>query len=114
MNRSDYLGELELVVLLALGRVGDDAYGMNVYDEIVAVTGREITAPTVYVTLSRLEKKGYVRSRLGRPTPERGGRAKRFFEVTPGGRDALERSREMLDRLWGTASPLKPSTERSA
>lgn len=114
MKRSDYLGELELVVLLALDRVADDAYGMAVYDEIVTVTGREISAPTVYVTLSRLEKKGHVRSRLGRPTAERGGRAKRFFAITGSGRKALDRSREMLERLWGAPSPTRPPVEGTA
>ena len=103
-----YLGELELVVLLALHRLPGPAYGMAVYDELVQTTGRDLTAPTVYITLSRLEKKGYVQSRIGEPAPHRGGRAKRFFEVTLEGERAMRRSREMLERLWGERVPQRP------
>lgn len=103
MPRATYLGELELVVLLALDRLDDDAYGMSVYDEIIRVTGRELSAPTVYVTLTRLAKKHYVSARTGASTAVRGGRAKRYFAMTRDGRDALARSRRMLERLWTPA-----------
>lgn len=103
MPRAAYLGELELTVLLTLDRLGTDAYGMAVYDEIVRVTGREISAPTVYITLARLEKKGYARARVGAPTAERGGRARRFYRITKAGRSALTRSKRMLSQLWEPA-----------
>ncbi len=100
MSKGDYLGEFELVVLLALARLGNDAYGVSIYEEIQRITGRDASVPAVYVTLTRLEKKGLVSSRVGEPTGERGGRAKKFFQVEPAGADALKRSRDMLDRLW--------------
>lgn len=107
--RTPYLGELELVVLLALRRLPGAAYGMTVYDEIVDATGRKLTAPTVYITLARLEKKGYVRSRLGEPTTNRGGRAKRFFSITAEGEQAVRRAHDTLERLWvSNAPPQRP------
>jgi PadR family transcriptional regulator PadR len=107
MPRATYLGELELTVLLTLDRLDDEAYGMAVYDEIVQATGREISAPTIYVTLARLERKGYARTRTGRPTGERGGRARKYYRITKGGKQALTRSKQMLERLWhpATAGP---------
>ena len=109
MPRAAYLGELEFLVLLTLDRFDDDAYGMTVYDEIVRVTGREISVPTVYATLTRLERKGYARSRLGLPTGERGGRARKLYRMTRAGRGALTRSRRMVEQLW-TPAP-KPAPE---
>ena len=83
MSKGDYLGEFELVVLLALARVANDAYGVSIYEEIQRITRRDTSIPAVYVTLTRLEKKGLVSSRVGEPTGDRGGRAKRFFQVEP-------------------------------
>lgn len=100
MSKGEYLGEFELVVLLALARVGNDAYGVSIYEEIQRITRRDTSIPAVYVTLARLEKKGLVSSRVGEPTGDRGGRAKKFFQVEPAGADALKRSRDMLERLW--------------
>ena len=100
MPRATYLGELELMVLLTLDRLDADAYGMAVYDQIVRATGREISAPTVYVTLARLERKGYARAHTGAPTGERGGRAKKLYRMTRAGRTALMRSKRMLEQLW--------------
>lgn len=99
MGKGDYLGEFELVVLLTLARLEGDAYGMTIYDEIADVTGRDVAIPTVYVTLTRLEKKGYLSSELGEPAPERGGRAKRFYRLKREGRAALTRSLDMLGSL---------------
>ena len=93
------LGELEQVVLLAVLRVGDDAYGVPVLGEIERQTGRELTLATVYKTLSRLEEKGLVRSRTGEPTPQRGGRRKRYYAVTAAGQRALRESIGALRRL---------------
>lgn len=100
MPRGDYLGEFEQMVLLALARLGEDAYGMSVADEIGAATGRTVAIGSVYSALDRLERQGLVRSWLGDPTPERGGRAKRHFELEPSGARALSASRAALDALW--------------
>lgn len=83
------LGELELLVLLALARLGDDAYGVRVFEEIQRRTGREPALGTIYKALIRLEAKGYLASRLGEPTPVRGGRRKRCYRLLAPGRRAL-------------------------
>lgn len=99
MPRTD-LGDLEHLVLLAILRLGTDAYGIPILDEVSARSGREVSRATVYVALKRLEQKGLVTSRLGESTPERGGRAKRFFKLKPSGLKALRESREMFLGLW--------------
>src|SRR5580658_968207 len=99
MSTRDYLGEFEHVILLALLRLEDRAYGVTVRQEIEFRTKREVSIGAVYATLDRLEAKGYVKSRLGEPTPERGGRSKRFFRVTAQGRTAVTRTHHALSRL---------------
>ena len=84
MSRVD-LGDIEHLVLLAILRLGRDAYGIPILDEVCARSGREVSRATVYVALKRLEQKGLVTSKLGDSTPERGGRAKRFFKLKPSG-----------------------------
>ena len=91
MARSDRLGELEHIVLLALLQLGDDAYGVSIRREIESRTGRSIGPGTIYPTLERLERKGLLHSRLGTPTAERGGRAKRHYELDPLGLAELRR-----------------------
>jgi len=93
------LGELEQVVLLAVMRVGDEAYGVPVLHEIERQTGRDLALAAVYKTLTRLEDKGLVSSREGEPTPVRGGRRKRYYAVSPMGRAALRESLGALRRL---------------
>jgi DNA-binding PadR family transcriptional regulator len=93
------LGELEQIVLLAVLRVGDAAYGVPVHDEIVRLARRDLTLGTVNKTLSRLEEKGYVRSYEGDPTPQRGGRRTRCFAVTAAGRRSLESTLATLRRM---------------
>jgi DNA-binding PadR family transcriptional regulator len=83
------LGEFEQLVLLALLRLGSDAYGATVRREIQEHAGREVSISAVYTTLDRLEQKGLVRSRIGDPTPERGGRRRRHFELLPLGARSL-------------------------
>ncbi len=100
MGKGDYLGEFELVVLSTLARLGGDAYGMTIRLEIERCTGRSVSIGAVYATLRRMEQKGMLRSSLGEPTSERGGRAKRFFALQPRGERAMRRSREMFDSLW--------------
>lgn len=100
MGQRDYLGGFEQVVLLAVLRLRDNAYGMTVRREIVERTGRDVAIGAVYATLDRLEAKGFTRSKAGEATADRGGRAKRFFTVTAQGQRALNEAREQLDALW--------------
>jgi len=95
-----YLGELEQIVLLALIRLGDNAYGVPIRQQIERRTQRSLSIGALYRTLERLEDKGFVSSRTGDPTPERGGRAKRFFRAEPLGLRALRRTRDALDVMW--------------
>jgi len=83
------LGEFEQLVMLALLRLGPDAYGAAIRREIEARTGRDLAISAVYVTLDRLEVKGLVRSRIGEPTPQRGGRRRKHFALLPSGRRAI-------------------------
>ena len=92
--------DFEQQVLLAVWRLGERAYGASVRDELEARTGRHVAQGAVYVTLVRLEKKGLLRSRLSDPTPVRGGKAKRFFEITPTGVAGVQAARRAMDRLW--------------
>ena len=93
------LGELEQVVMLAVLRVGDEAYGVPIRSEIERQGRRELTLATVYKTLGRLEEKRFVASYESDPTPQRGGRRKRFYEVTPAGTRALKESVGALRRM---------------
>ncbi len=99
MTGRDYLGEFEHIVLLGLLRLGDRAYGVTVRQEIEVRTAREVSIGAIYATLDRLQAKGYVKSRLGEPTAERGGRSKRFFQVTAKGMTAVNRTHRTLERL---------------
>jgi PadR family transcriptional regulator PadR len=92
MSKRDFLGEFEHIVILALLRLSDRAYGVSVRQEIETRIGREVSIGAIYATLDRLEDKGYVTSFLGEPTPERGGRSKRFFRVTAKGVTAVHRT----------------------
>jgi len=94
------LGEFEHVVLLAVLRLDADAYAVTVRDEILRRTGRDVSRGAIYITLDRLETKGYLRSWLADPTPERGGRAKRYYALRPKGVEALKESRRALVALW--------------
>ena len=87
------------MVMLAVLRLGDDAYGVPIRQEIVSCTGRDASPGAIYTTLERLEDKGLVRSRFGDPTPERGGRAKRYFTLTVRGGQALARAQQSYQRL---------------
>jgi PadR family transcriptional regulator PadR len=95
-----YLGELEQIVLLAVLRLADEAYTVPILELIEAQTGRKVARGALYTALDRLETKGCLRSRVGDPLPERGGRPRRFFTVTPAALRALKASRLALMRLW--------------
>lgn len=100
MRSRIYLGEFELMVLLALIRLGDDAYGVPISREIEQRSGREVALGSVYAALERLEEKGLATSTLGDPTAERGGRAKRYFHVTAQGLDSVRETQRALVSLW--------------
>jgi DNA-binding PadR family transcriptional regulator len=104
----DTLGEFEQLLLLAIVRLGDDAYGVTIRQEVEERTGREVAIGALYTSLDRLERKGFVRSTMSEPTDERGGRSKRCFRIRPAGANALRQSRERLARMWeGLAPDLK-------
>lgn len=94
------LGELQQVVMLAVARLGSDAYGARIREELQRVGNRVVSVATVYVTLVRLEEQGLVASRSRDPESGRGGRARRVFRVTPAGWEALEGARLSLARMW--------------
>jgi len=96
----DHLGEFEQIVLLAVLRLGDDAYGVPIRREIEERTGRSLTVGALYRTLDRLEEKSYLSSSFSDPTPERGGRSKRYFRLKPAGMRALADSRQALEAMW--------------
>ncbi len=100
MGKGNYLGEFEQLVMLALVRLGQEAYGMTVRRELEATSGRSVSIGSVYATLDRLEEKGYLSSSVGDPEPVRGGRGRRTFKIEPKGRLALLRSRDLLAKMW--------------
>ena len=100
MAQRPQLGDLEELVLLTLLRLGPEAWGAGIREELRNRAGRSVSISTVYVTLMRMEEKGYVRSWKGEPSGERGGKAKRHFELLPEGVQVLEAVREIRDRMW--------------
>jgi PadR family transcriptional regulator, regulatory protein PadR len=100
MSNRSYLGEFELMVMLVLIRLGEDAYGVPIGRAIEEVSGREVALGSVYAALERLQEKGFVASSVGDPTPERGGRAKRYFRVTNAGLRQVRKMRQTLINLW--------------
>jgi PadR family transcriptional regulator, regulatory protein PadR len=94
------LGHFELLVMLALLRQGEEAYGVPIADAIAESTGKQVILASVYNTLERLEQKGLVKSTLGQPTPERGGRAKRYFSITTAGLREVRAAKKALTVLW--------------
>jgi DNA-binding PadR family transcriptional regulator len=99
------LGDLELPVLLALLRLGNDGYGVAVQREIAERTTRDVSLGAVYSALTRLEEKGFVRARLGEPTPTRGGRRRKLYTVEASGREAIRDSMDTLRSLSRGLSP---------
>src|SRR5678815_1415518 len=100
MRKGDYLGNFDLMLLLALLRLREDAYGVTIAEELEKQTGKEVVVASVYATLERLQQRGLVTSRLGDPTPERGGRAKRYFRITAAGTREVRDARRSLMKLW--------------
>jgi PadR family transcriptional regulator PadR len=100
MGRDGYLGEFEQMLLLAIMRLEGDAYGVRLMEELESRIGRKVSRGSVYVTLDRLEDKGWIVSETSSARPERGGRPRRIVRVTPEGLKALRKSREALLTLW--------------
>ena len=103
-DKEKYLGEFEHVLLLALIRLGKQAYGANVRLLLNDVIERDVSIGALYATLERLEDKGLIGSFMGESTPERGGRAKRYFEVKAKGKLALKRAKGALELMWQDVS----------
>jgi DNA-binding PadR family transcriptional regulator len=114
MPKGDFLGEFELIVLAALERLGEDAYGITVRNEIEERTGRAVSIGAVYATLGRLGDKGYVTFRVSEPTPVRGGRARKHARLTASGQRAFRASARALHQMLDGLHPeLRPRVSRS-
>ncbi len=98
--KGTHLGEFEELVLLIVGILNGDAYGISILTEIEEKTGRKVTVSTIHTALYRLEEKEYVTSQVGGASKARGGRSKRLYEITSAGRQALELSRDVRENLW--------------
>ena len=107
MTDRSYLGEFELMILLAVIHLGEEANGVPISRELEMQRGRDVSVGSVYAALERMEGKGLVSSSLGDPTPERGGKAKRFFRVTKEGLRQVHETRRVLTRLWRTLPEMK-------
>jgi len=95
-----YLGEFEELVLLTIASLFNDAYGVTIKEEIEKRSDRSISIGALHSTITRLEEKGYLKSWMGEPTQERGGRRKRYYEVTQQGKIALHEMKALRDDLW--------------
>lgn len=105
MSEDKPLGEFEQVLMLAIMRLGEDAYGASIRQEVLARAGRDVSLGAIYPTLDRLEKKRLIRSERSRPDPSRGGRPRRMVKLEPSGQVALNRSREGFLSLWAGFEP---------
>lgn len=95
-----YLGELEELILLMVALLNKEAYGVTVAEELKAQANRELSISAIHAVLHRLEEKGFVKSKMGGASTERGGRRKRLFTITAHGRNALEELRDTRDLIW--------------
>jgi len=99
-EKEKFLGEFEQFLLLSILKLGDNAYGSTIRQLLADIIKRDVTIGALYTTLERMEKKGLVESKVGEVTPERGGRAKKYFKVTAKGQHALKRSKDALTSMW--------------
>ena len=106
MKDRNYLGVFEQIILLAILRLGENAYGVTIRQEIQSRTGRPVSIGAIYTTLDRLERKGFVKSWLANPTPARGGRAKRYFKLDAPGASALKDSHRVFKDMWEGIKPI--------
>jgi len=100
MSNPNAISNFELMVLLALIRLGDEAYGVPISLEIEKHSGHDVALGSVYAALERLQGRGFVSSSVGEPTPERGGRAKKYFRITGKGMKVVQETQRTLMRLW--------------
>ena len=105
-----HIGEFEELVLLTIATLGDQAYGVSVLEDIQQRANRKISIGALHSTITRLEEKGFITSYLGEPTNERGGRRKRFFQLTAQAGQALADMKSLRDQLWNLSN-LKISTQ---
>lgn len=103
-----YLGEFEELVLLTIAALGDEAYGVAIQQDIEQRCNRSVSIGALHSTITRLEEKGYLKSWVGGATQERGGRSKRYYEVTQAGRKAATETKSLRDELW-SLSNFKPA-----
>lgn len=99
MSKAKFLGEFEIIVMAALARLGEEAYGVSIIAEIERRAGRKTSIGALYATLSRLEQKSYVQARMGEATAERGGRAKKYYRITAAGQAQFDRSVAALQQM---------------
>lgn len=99
-EKEKFLGEFEQFLLLSILKLGDNAYGSTIRQLLAETIQRDVTIGALYTTLERLEKKGLLDSKMGEVTPERGGRAKKYFKVTAKGLQSLKRSKQALTSMW--------------
>jgi PadR family transcriptional regulator PadR len=106
----ELLTKLEELVLIAVLKLKDKAYGISVYNYIVALTGNEVTVSSVYFPLERLVRKGYLQTLIGEPTSKRGGMSKRYYRLTKAGFKALQENRSLHEAAWKGISDILKST----
>ena len=104
------LGEFEQMVLLAIAHLKEEAYGIPIVDEIERRTGRSVARAAVYITLRRLEEKGFISSWMSDPTPERGGKGRRYAKLEPAGARALRDAKRAAERMWRGLDPASLET----
>jgi PadR family transcriptional regulator, regulatory protein PadR len=109
MSSRIYLGELEELILLMVALLNKEAYGVSIAEALKKQAGRDITISAVHAALHRLEEKGFVRSKMGGASQERGGRRKRLFSITSYGRNALEELRDTRNLIWTLIAKISPS-----
>jgi PadR family transcriptional regulator PadR len=107
MTNRSYLGEFELMLLLAVVHLGEEAYGVPISRDLERNRGRSVSVGSVYAALERLQGKGLIVSDLGDPTPERGGKAKRYFRITKEGLQQIHETRRVLTKMWQMLPELK-------
>ena len=107
----ELLTKLEELVLIAVLRLKDKAYGISVYNYIIDLTGKKISVSSVYFPLERLVRKGYLQTLMGEPTPKRGGMSKRYYRLTKAGIKALRENRSLHETAWKGVSDILKSTE---
>lgn len=109
MSQRIYLGELEELVLLMVALLNKEAYGVSIAEELKTQANRELSISAIHAVLHRLEEKGFVRSRMGGASQERGGRRKRLFSITTYGRHTLEDLRDTRNVIWDLIGKVSPT-----